>query len=134
MHETVSKYAWPGGVDDAAYIFSKLGEIKRIYIHAVAHLGCAPVFDTDLSLAGLARKHSGHPIIANGGLQDPEEAERMLSNGEADFLSIAKGALADPRWAGKVQSGVEPIPFDPGMIAPLATLTNTTEWRRQNLG
>ncbi len=122
-------YSWPGGAEDAAYIFSKLGEIDGLFVHIAAHLGCAPVFDTDRSLAGLARQHSGHVVIANGKLHDPDEAERVLALQEADFASIGKGALADPDWPQKIQSGENPIPFDPGMVTPLATLSNTRLWR-----
>jgi len=64
-------------------------------------------------------------------LHDPAEAERALTQGEGDFVSIAKGALADPAWPQKIAAGVEPIPFDPGMVTPLATLANTANWRQQ---
>lgn len=127
-------YSWPGGAEDAAYVFSKLGEIDGLFIHIAAHLGCAPVFGTERSLAGLARQHSGHVVIANGKLHDPEEAERVLAQEEADFVSIAKGALADPNWPQKILSGEPPIAFDPGMITPLATLSNTRSWRQAQAG
>lgn len=123
-------YEWPGGAADAAHVFGALGTIPGIYVHIAAHLGCAPVFGTGLSLAGLAKKHSGHPVIANGKLQDPAEAERILAQGEADFVAIAKGALADPAWPDKVRTGLDPVPFDPGMVTPLATLANTENWRK----
>ena len=125
------EYRWPGGDDDAQVVFSKLGEIGNIFIDVCAHLGCAPVFDTDRSLAGLAKRHSGLTVIANGKLHEPAEAERAVSQGEGDFVAIAKGALADPAWPGKVAAGVEPIPFNPGMVNPLATLDNTAAWRQQ---
>ncbi len=126
------EYSWPNGAEDAEYIFSRLGEIEGLYIHIASHLGCAPVFGTDQSLAGLARKFSGHPVIANGKLNDPVEAERILSSAEADFVSVAKGALADPAWPEKIRSGLPPNPFDPGMITPLATIANTRRWRQAN--
>ncbi|MCZ6721523.1 MAG: hypothetical protein O7A65_08275 [Proteobacteria bacterium] len=69
--------------------------------------------------------------IANGKLHDPAEAERALSEDEGDFVAIAKGALADPAWPRKIAAGVEPIPFDPAMVNPLATLANTLAWRQQ---
>ena len=125
------EYSWPGGDDDAKVVFGKLGAIGNIFIDVSAHLGCAPVFGTDKSLAGLAKRHSGLTQIANGKLHDPAEAERALSQDEGDFVAIAKGALADPAWPRKIAAGVEPIPFSPGMVNPLATLANTTAWRQQ---
>ena len=124
-------YTWPGGDDDARVVFAKLGEVGNIFIDVSAHLGCAPVFGTDKSLAGLGKRYSGLTHIANGKLHDPAEAERTLSQGEGDFVAIAKGALADPAWPRKIAAGAEPIPFDPGMITPLATLENTATWRRR---
>jgi 2,4-dienoyl-CoA reductase-like NADH-dependent reductase (Old Yellow Enzyme family) len=125
-------YAWPGGDDDARVVFGRLGEIGNIFIDVSAHLGCAPVFGTDKSLAGLGKRYSGLTQIANGKLHDPEEAEGALAQVEGDCVAIAKGALADPAWPRKIASGVDPIPFDPGMITPLATLDNTAAWRQRN--
>ncbi len=125
------EYSWPGGDDDTQVVFGKLGQIGNIFIDVSAHLGCAPVFGTDKSLAGLAKRHSGLTVIANGKLHDPAEAERALFEDEGDFVAIAKGALADPAWPRKIAAGVAPIPFGPGMVTPLATLANTLAWRQQ---
>ena len=125
------EYSWPGGDDDAKVVFGAMGEIGNMFIDCSAHLGCEPVFGTDKSLSGLARRHSGLPQIANGKLHDPAEAERALTQGEGDFCAIAKSALADPAWPRKVAAGAEPIPFNPGMVTPLATLDNTANWRLQ---
>jgi 2,4-dienoyl-CoA reductase-like NADH-dependent reductase (Old Yellow Enzyme family)/thioredoxin reductase len=45
------------------------------------------------------------PVMANGKLSDPEVAEKLLAEGKADFISIARGLLADPDWCNKVSSG-----------------------------
>jgi 2,4-dienoyl-CoA reductase-like NADH-dependent reductase (Old Yellow Enzyme family) len=127
------EYAWSGGTDDAKLVFGKMGDIGNMFIDCSAHLGCAPVFGTDKSLAGLAKRYSGLPQVANGKLHDPAEAERALSQGESDFVSIAKGALADPAWPRKIAAGEEPIPFNPGMVTPLATIENTAAWKAANL-
>ena len=126
MHE------WKGGVHDAEVVFSALGGAAPSYIHISAHKGCHEVFDSGLSLAGLAKKFSGANVIACGKLQDPEAAEKLLADGEADLAAMAKGALADPSWPARVAGGEAPTPFDPGMIQPLATLENTARWRREN--
>jgi 2,4-dienoyl-CoA reductase-like NADH-dependent reductase (Old Yellow Enzyme family) len=123
-------YSWPGGVSDAQVIFPALANAGASYIVTSAHLGCDPVFGTELSIAGLAKKFAGITIMANGKLHDPAKAEQLLAGGEADFTAIAKGALADPAWPQKVARGETPIPFDPGMLNPYATLDNVENWRR----
>ena len=125
------KYSWPGGDDDAQLVFGALAKTGIDFIDCSAHLGCAPVFGTDRSLAGLAKRHSGLTQIANGKLHDPAEAERAVTQGEGDFVAIAKGALADPAWPNKIAAGVAPLEFNPGMVTPLATLANTLDWRQQ---
>lgn len=124
-------YVWPGGVADAEVVFPALKAAGVDFIDVSAHLGCTPVFDSGLSLAGLAKQSTGLTVIANGKLQDPNFAEEVLTKGEGDFCAIAKGALADPAWPLKVRAGQAPIPFDPGMTSPLATLANTAAWRRR---
>ncbi len=124
-------HEWKGGLDDAQVVFSALGEARPSYIHISAHKGCHEVFDSGLSLAGLAKKFSGTSVIACGKLQNPEAAEKLLAEGQADLAAMAKGALADPSWPRRVADGKTPIAFDPGMIQPLATLENTARWRHE---
>jgi 2,4-dienoyl-CoA reductase-like NADH-dependent reductase (Old Yellow Enzyme family) len=124
-------YSWPGGIKDAEYIFPALAKTGIDFIHVSAHLGAVPVFNQPLSLAGLAKKLTGITIIGNGKLHDPKLADELIAKGEADFFSVGKGALADPAWARKVAAGQAPIPFDPGMTSPLATIANTAAWRKR---
>jgi 2,4-dienoyl-CoA reductase-like NADH-dependent reductase (Old Yellow Enzyme family) len=124
-------YSWPGGVADAEVVFPALARAGASYIVVSAHLGCDPVFGSGLSLAGLAKKFSGITVMANGKLHEPAKAEQLLTTGEADFVAIAKGALADPAWPRKIAAGEAPIAFDPAMLSPLATIDNVAAWRRQ---
>lgn len=122
---------WPGGVADAQAIFTALGRVPGLYIHVSSHTGCAPVFGTGFSLAGLARRYSGHQVIANGKLNEEGMAESLLASGQADFVSLGKAALADPAWPQKIAAGVEPLPFSPEIFTPYATLDNDAAWRRR---
>ncbi len=58
-----------------------------------------------VSLAEQVRQRVSIPVIAVGRLQDPEVAEKALTQGSADFVAIGRGLLADPDWVNKVQSG-----------------------------
>ena len=116
------EYEWPGGDDDAKVVFSKLAGTGIDYLDCSAHLGVSPVFGTDKSLSGLAKRYSGLPQMANGKLEDPALAEQALVEDEGDFVAIAKAALADYNWPKKIAAGEAPVPFNPGMIMPYATL------------
>jgi NADH:flavin oxidoreductase/NADH oxidase family protein len=50
---------------------------------------------------------SGHatPLAVAGKLSDPQDAERVVASGMADFVGIARGLLADPDWPVKVRRG-----------------------------
>jgi 2,4-dienoyl-CoA reductase-like NADH-dependent reductase (Old Yellow Enzyme family) len=45
------------------------------------------------------------PIVAGGGIHNFEQAERILAEGQADIVSVARQALADPDWFRKVREG-----------------------------
>jgi len=45
------------------------------------------------------------PIVAGGGIHNFEQAEGVLERGQADLVSLARQALADPDWFRKVSSG-----------------------------
>ncbi|MDR1649384.1 MAG: NAD(P)/FAD-dependent oxidoreductase [Synergistaceae bacterium] len=42
------------------------------------------------------------PVIVVGRIVDWEVGERMIENGEADFIAMARASLAEPRWADAV--------------------------------
>lgn len=46
-------------------------------------------------------------IIASCGLHDPYEADKMIADGVADFIGIARPLLADPDYVGKLRRGEE---------------------------
>lgn len=58
---------------------------------------------TYLAEAVRARYHQ--PCAVMGNIRLPEDAEGILSRGEADLIVIGRGLLADPQWAAKAQQG-----------------------------
>lgn len=56
-------------------------------------------------LASEVRKVVSIPVMATGKLNDPNIAEQVLQQGQADFIGLAHGALTDPHWVTKVQRG-----------------------------
>jgi 2,4-dienoyl-CoA reductase-like NADH-dependent reductase (Old Yellow Enzyme family)/thioredoxin reductase len=45
------------------------------------------------------------PIIVGGGYRNPDSAEKIVADGIADFLGMARSFLADPEWPKKAQEG-----------------------------
>ncbi|MCE4940206.1 tRNA-dihydrouridine synthase [Bacillus subtilis] len=70
-------------------------------------------FGTGATLAALAKKYSKLPVIANGSLHDSEKAKEIIEKGEADVITLGRGALANYDWANKVKSGEQPNEFEP---------------------
>jgi 2,4-dienoyl-CoA reductase-like NADH-dependent reductase (Old Yellow Enzyme family) len=49
-------------------------------------------------LARAVKRAVGMPVIAVGLITGFEQAEAILSTGDADFIALARGILYDPRW------------------------------------
>lgn len=45
--------------------------------------------------------------ITTGNIRDPKVAEDIIARGDADFVGMGRGLIADPDWANKVQYGKE---------------------------
>lgn len=65
-------------------------------------------------LANAIREASGLTTIAVGLITEPEQAEAILANGQADLVALARGILYNPRWpwhaAAKLGASVEAPP------------------------
>jgi 2-enoate reductase len=58
-----------------------------------------------LSLAEQVKQVVTVPVIAVGRLNYPAVAEKALVDGQADYVAIGRGLLADPEWVNKVEAG-----------------------------
>ncbi|MGS2778574.1 oxidoreductase [Robertmurraya sp. GLU-23] len=47
------------------------------------------------------------PTIATGNVRNPQIAESILQNEEADLIGMGRGLIAEPNWVKKVQAGEE---------------------------
>lgn len=115
----VNDYAhkWAGKEQDAEIIFGQLGKSGLDYIHVTEYEAWQPAFDSSkVSLVSLAKKYGKIAVIANGHLENPEKANEMIKNGEADVITLGKGALANHDWVRKVKNGEPLIEFKPEEI------------------
>ncbi len=102
-------HKWAGKEQDAEIIFGQLGQAGLDFIHVTEYEAWKPAFDTNgPSLASLAKKYGKISVIANGHLEDPKRASEIIENGEADVVTLGKGALANHDWIKKVKNG-EPL-------------------------
>jgi 2,4-dienoyl-CoA reductase-like NADH-dependent reductase (Old Yellow Enzyme family) len=120
-----------GGEDEAATIFRTVGGLDVDYVHVTEYEAWKPAFETGPSLAALAKHHGGKPVLANGSLHDPVQAMGMVERGEADAVSLGRGALAQADWPQRVRTGAPLASFDPAILSPLADLGNADRWRAQ---
>jgi 2,4-dienoyl-CoA reductase-like NADH-dependent reductase (Old Yellow Enzyme family)/thioredoxin reductase len=56
-------------------------------------------------LAGEIKKELSIPVVAVGVIREPEIAEKILEEGQADFVAVGRGFIADPEWALKAAQG-----------------------------
>jgi 2,4-dienoyl-CoA reductase (NADPH2) len=57
------------------------------------------------AVAGRLRQAVSIPVVASNRINMPGEAERLLAQGEADLVSMARPFLADPDWVNKAAAG-----------------------------
>ncbi|MFI6743546.1 tRNA-dihydrouridine synthase [Nonomuraea sp. NPDC050451] len=125
-------HRWAGGSRDAEIIFAALAEAGASYLH-IASEGRdwveTATLDGQVTITGLARKVTGLPVLANGGMHDPARAAMVLQDGHADVLALGRGALANPDFPRRLAQGLPLADFDHRMLQPMATLSNARLWR-----
>ncbi|AKD05848.1 NADH:flavin oxidoreductase [Pontibacter korlensis] len=107
-------HKWAGEEEDAEIIFSALGTAGLDFIHVTEYHADQPAFkEGGPTLAALAKKHSGLPVVVNGNLDAPELGESVLQSGDVDVVTLGKTALANKDWVNKVSEGKALEELDP---------------------
>ena len=112
------------GHEEAAEIYTLFGRLPLDYLHTTEFEAWRPAFGEGPSLAALAKRHSGLPVIANGSLHNPVRAAELLSGHEADMVTLGRGALTHADWPRRVMEGTQLGEFDGRILSPLANLEN----------
>lgn len=116
-------HKWANQEEDAQILFTKLAEAAPSYIHTTEYKAFAAAFsEGGPTLAELAKRFSGLPVIANGKLGDPEKAAALIEADHTDFVAIGTSALVNSDWVNKVREGRALIPFDHHFLHPIATI------------
>ncbi len=129
---TASRLKWEGGVDEARIRFAMLAEAGLDYLHITEYDVGAPAFGEGPTLTAIAKTSVSIPVIGNGSVTTGEQAQKLLDDGELDFVAIGKAALANHDWPLRVRDGDPISEFDQKMFSPMATLTNELAWRGMN--
>jgi 2,4-dienoyl-CoA reductase-like NADH-dependent reductase (Old Yellow Enzyme family) len=119
-------HKWAEGEAAAETIFGSLAHAGVDYIHVTEHKAWKPAFsDSGPSLVNLARRYApGVAIVANGGLENPENAEQVINDG-ADIVSLGKGALANPDYPSRVVKNQPLKAFDISLLGPIANIKDS---------
>ncbi|MFB0919365.1 MAG: FAD-dependent oxidoreductase [Oscillospiraceae bacterium] len=56
-------------------------------------------------MAKAVRDKFGKPVITMGNIRNPQVAEDIIARGDADFIGLGRGLIADPDWANKSRYG-----------------------------
>lgn len=102
----VSATDWvPGGWDiDGTVAFAKALQARGCAAIHVSSGGVSPEQSIPLGpgyqvpFARRVKAETGLPTIAVGLITEPEQAETILADGDADAVSLARAMLFDPRW------------------------------------
>ncbi|MCV2348318.1 NADH:flavin oxidoreductase [Paucibacter sp. Y2R2-4] len=122
-------HKWGGGEVEAAAIFQTLSAAPLDYLHTTEFEAWQSAFGEGPSLAALARHHGTVPVIANGSLHSPVQAVGMIARGEADLVSLGRGALTHANWPHRLRDGQVLEAFDRALLSPVADLANADRLR-----
>lgn len=112
------------GEEEAAEIYALLGQLPIDYVHTTEFEAWKPAFADGLSLAALAKRHSGLPVLANGSLHHARRATELVADHEIDVVTLGRGALTHADWPQRVAQGRGLCEFDRRLLAPFADLEN----------
>jgi len=110
----------PGGIANAqiAQIGRSFEEAGFDFLHIAAasssshhciYCGVSPIYRErhHLTRAGLAhhvKQNVSIPVISDGGIARPDDAEMILARGLADMVAVGRAFIADPYWLAHAQT------------------------------
>jgi len=109
----------PGGIEaDEVGQFCKMLEGLVDSVHISVGMYKNPALTNEFSsmytehgcnadLSATVKKYTSLPVGVVGGINSPELAEKIIADGKADFVLLARQMIADPDFPVKAQSGHE---------------------------
>ena len=87
----------------AAYLSVMGGTYESFFLPEVVKKSRKPGYM--VSLAHAMKKEVKIPVITAGRISTPERAEKIIRDGKADFIGLARMLWVDPRWPHKARQG-----------------------------
>ncbi|WP_158737151.1 NADH:flavin oxidoreductase [Alteribacillus sp. YIM 98480] len=113
LKATNLRFRWSGGEKEAEVIFSTLGNLDVDYIHLSDDDAATPGFgEGTMTMSEAAKKFTDVAVIACGSLSNPEKAASLIDQKAADFIAIARQALANPDTPNRVRKNMNLDDFD----------------------
>ncbi len=85
------------------YLSVSLGHAATSMPMVIAPMYVPPAYG--VYAAAAIRSVVNVPVFTVGRITDPATAERILADGQADAVALARGLIADPEWAAKARAG-----------------------------
>lgn len=73
-------------------------------------IGCPLIFEPHLNVLEYAKRikqEINMLVCLGGGVMTPEETEKVIAEGDADFVMLGRSLIADPYWPKKLMEGRE---------------------------
>ena len=128
---TEPDYFWHNGLHDAEIIFRAVADAGADFIHLASEIkGYAYHSKTRQgeNLSAFAKRLTGLPVIANGGMHVAELANDVVSNDAADFVAVGKTALLNPDLPQRLEQGRPLREFSPHMFSYGVTIEAQQKW------
>ena len=91
--------------EGVAYLSAMGGTYESFFLPEIVKKSRRPGYM--VHLAGAIKKEVKIPVIAAGRISTPAKAEKILIDGKADLIGLARMLWVDPAWPEKARSGLE---------------------------
>jgi len=102
----------PDDAREIAAAMASKGQIDYISVSAGTsfntHMNVPPMYvplGAYSALAANVREAVSIPVVAVGRINDPVQAEKILAEGQADMVAMARALICDPEWVNKTKQG-----------------------------
>jgi len=100
------------GIQETARVATELARLNAVDYLSIT-LGTRGYYVKDVTTpeapaaraSRIIRERSGLPIIVGQRITTPELAERLLMQGDADLIGMARAFITDPEWVEKARAG-----------------------------
>jgi NADPH2 dehydrogenase len=91
--------------EGVAYLSAMGGTYESFNLPAIVKKSKSPGYMVPLAAA--VKKEVNIPVITAGRISTPARAEKILSEGKADLIGLARMLWVDPAWPQKARKGLD---------------------------